>query len=198
MSVTEYQFDLHFWNTQCGTIIDKTIPETKMTLIKNGYRGQLVYLPNSKEVTDVIIADHIEYMTIKLAKKGKTYEDKVEEGKNGENDKLGQCFPSAYCYSRYHTVEMTSGALGYIEPDSCLIYWLFGHPDNSTTDWKNYNNFKKNDNLTSPEDHIGLIYGDRFGTYAKPIIINKATGKKAKPNDKCPCGSDKKYKKCCG
>lgn len=30
----------------------------------------------------------------------------------------------------------------------------------------------------------------------KPIIL--ANNKKAGPNEKCPCGSDKKYKKCCG
>ena len=26
----------------------------------------------------------------------------------------------------------------------------------------------------------------------------KKTGKKVKPNEPCPCGSGKKYKKCCG
>lgn len=29
------------------------------------------------------------------------------------------------------------------------------------------------------------------------ITINKVHGKKIKPNEKCTCGSDKKYKKCC-
>ena len=31
-----------------------------------------------------------------------------------------------------------------------------------------------------------------------PIVKNRIAGKKIYPNDMCPCGSGKKYKKCCG
>ena len=32
----------------------------------------------------------------------------------------------------------------------------------------------------------------------KPNPKTTKIGKKTKPNEKCPCNSDKKYKKCCG
>jgi preprotein translocase subunit SecA len=32
----------------------------------------------------------------------------------------------------------------------------------------------------------------------KKTVVVKSTAKKAGPNDPCPCGSGKKYKKCCG
>ncbi len=43
-------------------------------------------------------------------------------------------------------------------------------------------------------DHLeGILMFDREWEY-KPVKV----GKKVKPNEKCPCGSGKKYKKCCG
>jgi len=41
------------------------------------------------------------------------------------------------------------------------------------------------------DHHNGTLFMDRHQT---PIISDKKVG----PNDKCPCGSGKKYKKCCG
>ena len=35
-------------------------------------------------------------------------------------------------------------------------------------------------------------------TSSMPIVKNRIGGKKIYPNDLCPCGSGKKYKKCCG
>jgi len=32
--------------------------------------------------------------------------------------------------------------------------------------------------------------------FDEPMVLQP--GKKARPNDPCPCGSGKKYKKCCG
>ena len=35
-------------------------------------------------------------------------------------------------------------------------------------------------------------------TSSMPIVKKRIGGKKIYPNDLCPCGSGKKYKKCCG
>lgn len=39
---------------------------------------------------------------------------------------------------------------------------------------------------------------DRFDEFTMPKQIQVIKGKKTYPNDPCPCGSGKKYKKCCG
>ena len=36
------------------------------------------------------------------------------------------------------------------------------------------------------------------GTFQSNILVNEEKNKKVYPNDPCPCGSGKKYKKCCG
>ncbi len=42
---------------------------------------------------------------------------------------------------------------------------------------------------------LNLIHGDNDS--ATPATVRR-TGKKIGRNDPCPCGSGKKYKKCCG
>lgn len=39
---------------------------------------------------------------------------------------------------------------------------------------------------------------DKYITYAERNKAAKEIEKKVYPNDPCPCGSGKKYKKCCG
>jgi uncharacterized protein YecA (UPF0149 family) len=39
---------------------------------------------------------------------------------------------------------------------------------------------------------------NKSSEYEKIFASNQVDTKKAKPNDSCPCGSGKKYKKCCG
>jgi preprotein translocase subunit SecA len=41
------------------------------------------------------------------------------------------------------------------------------------------------------------IVGTNKDDTATPKTVKRA-GKKVQPNDPCPCGSGKKYKKCCG
>lgn len=38
------------------------------------------------------------------------------------------------------------------------------------------------------------LYNDLYDDFEQPIVKEK----KVYPNDPCPCGSGKKYKKCCG
>jgi preprotein translocase subunit SecA len=47
------------------------------------------------------------------------------------------------------------------------------------------------------QQNIVLSRGEKEGAAAKPKTIKRAT-KKVGRNDPCPCGSGKKYKKCCG
>ena len=55
-----------------------------------------------------------------------------------------------------------------------------------------------------PKDHSFKVYAEPgcfkpMGTVTKGdnTKATKKQGKKIKPNDPCPCGSGKKYKKCC-
>ena len=52
-----------------------------------------------------------------------------------------------------------------------------------------------------PKDHDFRLFKDR-GFHpirrAGAPVQQLRTGSKVKPNDPCPCGSGKKYKKCCG
>ena len=47
------------------------------------------------------------------------------------------------------------------------------------------------------EQQISLGRGDSGGARSKPKTV-KRKGAKIGRNDPCPCGSGKKYKKCCG
>ena len=53
------------------------------------------------------------------------------------------------------------------------------------------------------EDHAFDPFVDPTGKQFQPLkkvsttTATVAKGPKVKPNDKCPCGSGKKYKKCC-
>ena len=50
----------------------------------------------------------------------------------------------------------------------------------------------------NPADHSFKMHKD---SSFKPLVKGagaKVVTKKTKPNDPCPCGSGKKYKKCCG
>ena len=196
---TDYTFDLHFWTTVSGRIVDKTLPQTEMLYrVSSSVKGgQWVYLPDPKERTDKIVEEHLRDITDRLAKKGKTLDQAVMEGRGGKNDRVLSCFPSAYCYAKENArAQMVSGCFGYIEIDTGLVKWLFGHPDNEENAWKHYESDELIDYRTDPADHEGLIRSTHFGT--RPVVVCKETGKKAKPNEKCPCGSSKKYKKCCG
>ncbi|NBJ92716.1 hypothetical protein D5281_08935 [bacterium 1xD42-62] len=42
------------------------------------------------------------------------------------------------------------------------------------------------------------LLGDKLDLEHITYIGQKETAKKIYPNDPCPCGSGKKYKKCCG
>ena len=51
--------------------------------------------------------------------------------------------------------------------------------------------------MQRPEEKKGLTTnqgGNVQTEKKKPKVVNKTPG----PNDPCPCGSGKKYKKCCG
>lgn len=51
---------------------------------------------------------------------------------------------------------------------------------------------------TVAADHSFALHKDKsFKAFVKGAGAAKAE-KKTKPNDPCPCGSGKKYKKCCG
>lgn len=52
---------------------------------------------------------------------------------------------------------------------------------------------------TDPKDHSFNIHKDKnFKPLVKPTGVPAAAVKKPKPNEPCSCGSEKKYKKCCG
>ena len=42
------------------------------------------------------------------------------------------------------------------------------------------------------------IYNDLYDDFRMPVQKPIVKEKKVYPNDPCPCGSGKKYKKCCG
>ncbi len=42
------------------------------------------------------------------------------------------------------------------------------------------------------------LYNDLYDDFAQPIQQPNVKEKKVYPNGPCPCGSGKKYKKCCG
>jgi len=193
--MTDYTIDLHFWTTENGRIEDKTLSQTEM-IYRSEIRGQWVYLPYPKETTDRIVSEHIADITASLEKKGRTLDQALKNGRGGKNDGVLMCFPSAYCYAKENAgAEIQSGCFGYIDEDG-LVKWLFGHPDNDEKDWRHHESDPIIDYRTDPAELVGLIRSTHFGV--KPVLICKETGKKAKPNDKCPCGSSKKYKKCCG
>lgn len=53
---------------------------------------------------------------------------------------------------------------------------------------------------TNAADHAFALHKDKgFKPLVKGAGANAKSGAaKSKPNDPCPCGSGKKYKKCCG
>ncbi len=51
---------------------------------------------------------------------------------------------------------------------------------------------------TVHEDTVGMGMANRGGGQQKPQVKQRHVGKKVGRNDPCPCGSGKKYKKCCG
>jgi len=52
---------------------------------------------------------------------------------------------------------------------------------------------------TKAEDHSFALYKDKtFKPLVKGASTQKTAAAKVKPNDPCPCGSGKKFKKCCG
>jgi preprotein translocase subunit SecA len=50
--------------------------------------------------------------------------------------------------------------------------------------------------LRRAQEDQPMYYGPADGTPAKPQVVRK--DRKVGRNDPCPCGSGKKYKKCCG
>ena len=44
------------------------------------------------------------------------------------------------------------------------------------------------------DEESGMYYWDEIQPEIKPVVKSD----KVYPNDPCPCGSGKKYKKCCG
>lgn len=61
------------------------------------------------------------------------------------------------------------------------------------------NNLGKQVISSKPEDHRFVLYKDKsFQPLVKKAAgLTEAKSAKTKPNDPCPCGSGKKYKKCC-
>lgn len=57
---------------------------------------------------------------------------------------------------------------------------------------------EKKANFTSADGVEVFEVGDNDVAVGTPEVIDTNTKHKPRPNDPCPCGSGKKYKKCCG
>lgn len=205
------ELDLHFWVVKDGKIIDKSITNQFKRMLGDIGAEQLVYLPYPEEINDRIVEDEKQACIRKMAKNGKTWERGLEEGRNGENDNLFSCVASSYCYAHWNGGKVQVGCFGYIMKETGKIHWNYSHPDNPYDDYRrNPNDALVNDRDTDPAEHEGkLVFGDKLNTRNFDRIAElsrlyhhvpptEPRPKKQKPNDKCACGSDKKYKKCCG
>jgi len=193
------ELDLHFWVVKDGKIIDKSFSSIYKLMLKNIGAEQLVYLPYPEEINDRIVEDVKQDCIKEMAKNGKTWERCLKEGRNGENDRLFNCVSSSFCYSHWNGGKIQVGCCGYKMKENGKIHWLYSHPDNSYNDYRrNPNDAIVNDRETNFAEHEGkLVWADRLDEgIIEPLGSSKI--KKQKPNDKCACNSNKKYKKCCG
>ena len=73
--------------------------------------------------------------------------------------------------------------------ESCYDSWAGG---------KMSNGLGKQVLSTNAADHSFALHRDKtFKPLVKGAATQKTAAEKVKPNDQCPCGSGKKYKKCC-
>jgi hypothetical protein len=188
--------DIHFWVSKDGKIIDNSINFMKTFIAMMG-GGQLVYLPYPKDVSDRIIAEELSDCRKSLAKKGKTLEQSIQEGKDGKNDSPFNCVGSAVCYAHHNGGEVQVGCFGYVSNTDGKVHWLFSHPDNSYTEWKVAKYSKiKNERYTNVSEHSLILTEIIERDIDIPEI--KVANIKMKPNEKCICKSGLKFKKCCG
>ena len=193
------EVDLHFWVVKNGEIIDKSLSSKFKKML--GYIGgqQLVYYPYPEEINNRIVEEEKEVCKKRMTESGTTWEKRLEEGRDGSNDGLFKCIASSFCYAYWNGGKVQVGCCGFKTKDG-KIQWLYSHPDNS------YDNYRRdvsdtivNYRHTDPKEHEGqLIWTDKLDENCSRVVLETSQKKKQKPNEKCACGSDLKYKKCCG
>lgn len=188
--------DIHFWVSKDGKIIDNSIDMMKSIIAMMG-GGQLVYLPYPKDVSDKIIEEELNDCRKSLAKKGKTLEQSIQEGKDGKNDSAFNCVGSAVCYAHHNGGEVQVGCFGYVSNMDGRVHWLFSHPDNTYSEWKvKANGSPRNDRSTAVSEHSLILTEIIRRDIDMPEL--RVADVRRKPNQKCICKSGLKFKKCCG
>jgi hypothetical protein len=162
--------DLHFWVEKDGKIIDNTIIELVLKLKMLGAR-KLVYLYYPDVVSNVIVEDEKNICKFKCGFSGKTWEQKLEEGRNGANNKTFSCVSSSICYAHWNGGEVKVGCLGYIDWFNDKIHWLFGHPDNEYAEY----NRSDGDDVLNDRQTLALEHEERI------VFIDLQEKEKPKP-----------------
>ena len=188
---SEKIIDGHFWVEYKGKNIDLTMDQTAERIKRNGHR--LVYLPVSVEDGLGFFNYQMEETKKRHLAKGYIWEEWLEDAiQNYENGLLGDfdCLQGAVVLKHKYGDEATIryGQIGALKPDG-KIYWYFGHPDEPKEMWeKTQGSTDYIRTETEPSRHPNLIYDPR----------TPPKSKKQGRNDKCLCGSGKKFKVCCG
>jgi uncharacterized protein (UPF0335 family) len=188
---TDKIIDGHFWVEYKGKNIDLTTDELA-TKIK-GKKDRMVYLPVDEAEGQAFYEEVYNRLRDKHIAKGYDWDEWIEDAvEKYENGFLGSfdCVQGAIVLKTKYgdQAKIRYGQVGALQPDG-LIFWYFGHPDEPKEMWekpRDQTNFMSH--KTNPSSHPALIYDPR----------TPASFKKQKPNEKCLCGSTKKFKVCCG
>jgi hypothetical protein len=187
--------DGHFWVEHQGKNKDLTTDALVEKMKRNGHR--CVYLPAPQPQAEEFITMVYDRLKTRHLAKGGLWEEWIEEvedmydcGELGSFD----CVQGAMVLKKKlgDGAKIIYGQVGALRPDG-MIHWFFGHPDETPDLWEKLQGNSMNkpgycSHLTPASRFTNLIYDPR----------TPASVKKQKPNEKCLCGSGKKFKVCCG
>lgn len=194
-TIEEKIIDGHFWVEYRGKNMDLTTDVLIERMKRKGDR--CVYLPAPQPEADEFIEKVYNRLREKHIAKGYDWEEWVDEMvERYESGDLSSfdCVGGAMVLKRKlgEEAKIRYGQVGAVDKDG-MIYWYFGHPDEDKSLWeKPQGTDIKKDGYCFHKTHISRHSSIIYDPRTPPLI------KKQKPNEKCLCGSSKKYKVCCG